>query len=205
MQPLFDLFAPNLLGNASVKKFPIDHVFTLGPTVGLVMEGVVAEDILLQNEGTSLTLRLVGPNDFLNLSSVLGPSNHYHQYVCETEQVVVALVNAESFRSGLVSKSPEVQALAAQELLNRCHALYQETISTHINMTDGEIDDRILWVLEKFQTLAGDEKITLRRKRIAEYLRVTPETVSRSLTRLESQGLLARGSRSDLTLLRTKK
>lgn len=203
MQPLYDFFVPNLLTGAQLKHFPIDYSFRLAQHVGVVMEGVITEEVDLPKSEDPFILRLIGPGGFVQLDALFKTNLPVRRYTCESP-VVLALLSTEQFKNSMQGWRDDVHAVAPQELLSQCLQAYEETIQAFSDCFNSSLEERVLVVLQRFQTLTGAPTCTLRRQRLAAILRVAVETISRVLTRLEDDKYIKRG-KYDITLLKTKR
>jgi len=187
------LFAPNLIGRAVSKSFSAEQHFDLLDGVGLVLSGVIAEDIESDRGYGSMTLRLAGPNTLINLSPILRKAEDVtKRFVCETPTANVAVITSKQFSEAIRTGPPESQIAAAQELLFQYDKSIFDIEETCRTLRVGTLEERVVWALRRYRDACGDAGISIRKRRLAAHIGAAVETVSRTLTSLEEEGMLYR-------------
>jgi hypothetical protein len=199
---LYTFFPPNLLAVSKIRKYVRGSVFTLHEQVALILDGVLAEDILVELKDVPVTLRLAAGGDMVNAEEVVTPSFRIKQFVCETPEVTVAVIPFSYFTTNLRKTNLEVQNALSQELLSGVAKYARDVAETSINLRCGNAPEKILWALKRLQKLANiGNTLPVVKERLATHVGLDPCTVSRVLTDMEANGIIAKNSRTQVMLL----
>ena len=189
---LYELFAPNLLGLATVKKFKRGSILLAKDTFGLILEGVVAVDKLHKGSEVDVsTLHLVPFGQLINVEKLFSTSEEERQYFCETKKAVIAVVSLKHFKKRFNKGSIEDQNIVSQELLSQYIKTNKDIEDTIVGTHQGTAYDKVLWALKRYQTsVNATEKSRILRDRLAIHTGVSPTTVTRMLIQLREEGVI---------------
>lgn len=200
MQAMYELFAPNLINAAPMRKYRNGDIFDLFDSVAVVMSGVVAVDYVPEDGSQPITLRLAGEGQIINLESVLDAMPYHLQYVCESSEVVISVISTSYFKQALASKDPEAQNAMSQTLLTTVMKHYAQLVDTIIGLSATDSRSQLKWALKRYQDALGkDGEMVIRKERLACHVAIRKESVSRTLKGMEEDGLI-RKSRSTIRL-----
>jgi len=201
---LYTLFAPNFIDEAVVRKYKRGG-FSLSPgLVGMVLEGVVAVDKSHRDAEESVsTLRLASFGDLINIEQIFKEdgSDENLQYVSETSQTVLALLNAAHFKHKLSGSSVEVQNTVSQELLSQFIKINNDIGQSLVGSNRATASVRVLWALRRFQKASNTVgSMQLTRERLAIHTGLSLRTISRTLRQLQADKVITCHSRTDLII-----
>lgn len=151
-----------------------------------VQSGIVKLEVL-SPQGAAHTIRLIGPGGVLGYRSLFSGEN-YHASAVATEEVQLCfLPKAEIL--GLFSTQPEL----AMKFLSYMSKDLRQAEEKWVDQMDKEAGERVAEALLFLEQHFNDLDWT--RKEIAEWAGTTPETVIRTLSQFEKEGLIDQSNR----------
>lgn len=171
-----------------------------GDFLGFLLEGKV-KLYHLSAKGQEKIIHLLGPGELLGEVAVLD-SGPQPLTVEAMETSLVALVNREELHQ-LRGQFPDLNELLLATAASRLRTCYRQISSLSLKSSYGRIAGRLFKLARDFgvQTPQGIRlDLTLTQTGLASLVGSSRETVSRTLTDLQNQGIL-RVSRSHITIL----
>ena len=154
----------------------------------------------LPPSGKETLLRVLGEGDFVGEEALFGDgqTENFAEVLTDTR---VCLIRRDDFLP-LLMAYPSISLKLLEELNRRLVSLSRQAASE----TAGSVKNRLVCYLLELSDAQQSSEITLplSRKELAAFLDTTPETLSRRLTALVEDGLLARHGRT-LTILDREK
>lgn len=161
----------------------------------VVQSGLVKLQTLTA-EGDSNTLRLLGPGQALGYRSLFAGETYHASAICVEDSVVCFV--PKPILMNIVNSYPQV-AMNLLEQLSKDLRTAEEKWTTQVNKGAPErVAEALLFLEDHFQ----DQPWT--RREIAQWAGTTPETVMRSLSQFEKEGLISSHGRAYKILDRNK-
>jgi len=192
MHQLFELFAPNMLSRAINKRYKQGDIFTLVNNVAVIIEGVIAIDVITPQADNLSTLRLATLGDTLNLERVIRQPVVAKQYVVESPTAVVSLIPVGSLEDDLRSQSVELQNILTQNILSQVLKSSDDITETVTAVGNGNAYDQVFWAIKRLCRVFNTNKVAVKNDRLAAHTGIRPETVSRAISQLCDDGKLYR-------------
>lgn len=169
------------------------------PGLFLISKGKV-KVYSLTPSGKETLLRVLGQGDFVGEEALFG-DGQATSFIETLTDARVCLIRRDDFLPLLLAY-PSISLKLLEELSRRLTALSRQAASEKAGSVSGRLVGYLLELSDAQQT--NEITLPLSRKELAEFLDTTPETLSRRLTSLVEEGLLARRGRA-LTILDRKK
>ncbi|NWG18594.1 MAG: Crp/Fnr family transcriptional regulator [Chloroflexi bacterium] len=143
-------------------------------------------------DGQSVALKIYGPGDLFGLLAVSGSYPHPAQIEAIHDSVLVAFDGQDARR--LMSAYPEVALMVIDLLTEHVHHAHQRIRHMAAEKVDRRLARTLLHLCDKFGRADG-RKISidapLSQRDLAEFTGTTVETINRTLTAWEKQGVVS--------------
>ncbi|MGO5052352.1 Crp/Fnr family transcriptional regulator [Lachnospiraceae bacterium LCP25S3_G4] len=146
----------------------------------------------ISSKGKEQLLRIIEPGNVFGESSIFDSKNE-NNYCEALTDVEVCMITHHDFKE-LLLKYPEISIKLLEEYSSRLKSAEQQTTRT----ANEQVIDRLRSYLEDL-SLAADSKtfvIPMSMRELSDFLATSPETLSRNIRKLESDGTIRRKCRN---------
>ena len=191
--PLFQSLSSDQIekiqAHIQVKGFePGQYLYQAGDdsdTLYLLQKGLV-QIYRISASGKEQYIRQLESGDFIGESGLFS-QQHFNRYVKAEEPTTVCSIQRDVFKE-LLLKNPEIALALLEEFSNRLNASEQQTTWITSESTSDRLAAYLLEAYNQQQSLSIEIPST--KKQLASFLGMSPESFSRSLTKLTKEGIV---------------
>lgn len=191
--PLFQSLSSDQIekiqAHIQVKEFePGQYLYQAGDdsdTLYLLQKGLV-QIYRISASGKEQYIRQLESGDFIGESGLFS-QQHFNRYVKAEEPTTVCSIQRDVFKE-LLLMNPEIALALLEEFSNRLNASEQQTTWITSESTSDRLSAYLLEAYKQQQSLSIEIPST--KKQLASFLGMSPESFSRSLTKLTKEGIV---------------
>lgn len=191
--PLFQSLSSDQIekiqAHIQVKEFePGQYLYQAGDdsdTMYLLQKGLV-QIYRISSSGKEQYIRQLESGDFIGESGLFS-QQHFNRYVKAEEPTTVCSIQRDVFKE-LLLMNPEIALALLEEFSNRLNASEQQTTWITSESTSDRLAAYLLEAYNQQQNLSIEIPST--KKQLASFLGMSPESFSRSLTKLTQEGIV---------------